>query len=115
MTRDIPEQTSQEHGACEQPPFLEPMLKNREFVQSDILNPPYLRDLAGRPIHQVYIAVSSFFPIEIQESIWSATFELYASPAFPPRLGCHESAIFECHPHLNVICTSDGSGREAAC
>lgn len=76
------EQSSQEHGAYEQADFPEPMLKNREFVQFGVLNPPCLCDLAERPVSQVYNTVSSFFPFEIQESICPVAFELSRSSAF---------------------------------
>lgn len=86
MTRAFPEQTRQENGAYKQGPFPEPVLKNREFVQSGVLNLLDLHDIAELPNHQVYITISFFFPTEIQGSVSPAAFELSEPLAFLPAL-----------------------------
>ena len=92
VTRAFAEQTRQEDGAYKQAAFPEPMLKNREFLQSGVLSSPDLHDIVEIPHHQVYITVSSFFPTEIQESICPASFELSEPLPFPPALS---SIIFQ--------------------
>lgn len=86
VTRAFPEQTRQKNGAYKQAPFHESMLKNREFVQSGVLNLPDLHNIVEIPNHQLYITVSFFFPTGIQHSICPAAFELSEPWAFPPAL-----------------------------
>lgn len=104
VTRAFPEQTRQENGAYKQAASPEPMLKNREFLQSSVLNLPDLYDIVEIPNHQIYITVSSFFPTEIQESIWPASFELSEPLAFPPALSSivFQGGIIMSLPYLNT-------------
>lgn len=62
------------------------MLKNREFVQSGVLNLPDLHNIIAIPDHHTYITVSFFFPSEIQESICPAALDLSEPLAIPSTL-----------------------------
>lgn len=87
------------------------MRKNWEFVQSGISNTPCLYDLAERSVHQVYIAVPSFFShwdsgmylVCCTWVVWVLCIPTCIEQSHLPRLDHHESSIFECHPQMVLV------------